>query len=166
MGLETHWGPRRPCHMEALLVAGPGTSLGGKACSLSAWLWVIPPRGSGSRYASTHLSHEPANVCPVHWPFPARSASSARQGSLICLAGTSSHGPIRPDLVNRDCPRIGRGGLEAEAWWLIWSEQMQDSFLPLVPRTGVRDAMNVFYFLASNPEIFASNSKQAIHFLR
>lgn len=66
MGLETSWGPRQPCHMEALLADGLGTALGGKACSLPAWLWVIPPRGSGSRYASTHASHEPGNLCPRH----------------------------------------------------------------------------------------------------
>lgn len=54
-------------------------------------------------------------------------------------------------------------GGDAEASWLIWSEQMRASFLPLVPRTGVRDPMNVLYSLASNPETAASNSKQAMH---
>lgn len=74
--------------MEALLLAGPGTFLGGKACSLSAWLWVIPPRVSGSRYASTHLGHE-----AWHEPHPL---------DLSCQAGVIYHMPcwhfkLRPD---------------------------------------------------------------------
>lgn len=76
--------------MEALLLAGPGRFLGGKACSLSAWLWVIPPRGSGSRYASTHLSHEPGQLpCPLGL---SSQACQARVTYMPCW-----HFKLRPD---------------------------------------------------------------------
>lgn len=80
--------------MEALLVAGPGTSLGGKACSLSAWLWVIPPRGSGSRYASTHLSHEPANVLPSPLAF---SSQVCQDWQARVIHMPRWHFKLRPD---------------------------------------------------------------------
>lgn len=146
--------------MEGLLVAGPGTCLGGKACSLSAWLWVIPPRGSGSTYASTHLSHEPGNVSPAHWPFPARPARHGMPGLFICLVGTSNYGPIRPDLVSHDCPRHEG---DAESLWLIRSEKMRLSFRLLVFWTGARDPIRVLDSLPSNRQTVSSSSKQAIH---
>lgn len=77
--------------MEALLLAGPGTLLGGEACSLSAWPWVIPPRASGSRYASTHLSHE-----AWQQPHPLGLSCQACQARVIYHM-PRGHFNLRPD---------------------------------------------------------------------
>lgn len=142
MGLETPGGPRRPCHMEALLVGGPG-DLG---------TWNFPWR-QGLQLVSMAVGDTAARkwikICINS--FEAMSlATSARPIGLFRpgLLGMTCRGhsyallalqvAARSDLT-LSIATVSGMERDAEARWLIWSQGMPVSFRPLVPRIGVGD---------------------------